>query len=425
MESYLIIIIAIIAVTIYTYFTRKNSVTNIKSQTIDSTVPATSRPLLEIQSFNSPYIGSYTQFESIPLTNTLKANLGNVFKISSQAKDIITIERKVIVKFSEEIQKKLMSGELKVMQKKASPGQFRTIVVDSKHRIKGHGWLETKDIKKINPAQLGNAVLGVMTVITAQEHLDKINKQLNTIDKKIDTLIRQYNNDKLGNIQGHIRYLKSILPSLQNTDEKLTIYLTKIEDILSIAYTDIESTLMELPHLLEESSKIKEKSKFEVNKILPTVQELTSAFEQKILIGYGNLEVMSICLKLSNDIGSNKEVSMNRIKDIEHYFKQFNDYHKKFENILKEKNQSLNATFRRNKTIDLKKEELTKHLSHHYETINNNMTAINQHIVQLKNPDKPAINGPVDLQVEFDDMNNIKAVYKLKENSPPKSLTLP
>lgn len=425
MESYLIVIIAIIAVAIYAYFTRKKSVTNAKSQTIDSSVPTTTRPLLEIQSFNSPDVGSYTQVESLPLTNSLKDNLGNVFKISSQAKDIVATEKKVIVKFSEEIQKKLMSGELKVMQKKGAPGQLRTIVVDGKHRIRGHGWVETKDIKKINPAQLGNAVFGVMTIITAQEHLDKINKQLNNIDKKIDTLIRQYNNDKVGNIQGNIRYLKSILPSLQSTDEKLSIYLTKIEDISLTSYTEMESILKELPHLLEDASKIKEKTKFEVNKILPTVQDLTSAFEQKILIGYGNLEVMSICLKLSNDIGNNTEVSMNRVKDIEHYFKQFNDYHKQFENILKEKNQSLNATFRRNKTIDSKKEELTKHLSHHYETINSNMTAINQHIVQLKNPDKPAISGPVDLQVEFDDMNNIKAVYRLKEKTSTKSLTFP
>ena len=203
------------------------------------------------------------------------------------------------------------------------------------------------------------------------------------------------------------------------------LFITKIEDISLTSYTEMESILKELPHLLEDGSKIKEKTKFEVNKILPAVQEITSAFEQKVLIGYGNLEVMSICLKLSNDIGNNTEVSMNRIRDIEHYFKQFNDYHKQFENILKEKNQSLNATFRRNKTINSKREELTKHLLHHYETINSNMTAVNQHIVQLKNTDKPTISGPVDLQVEFDDMNNIKAVYKLKENTPPKSLTFP
>ena len=224
MESYLIVIIAILTIAIYAYFTRKKSVTNTTSQTIDSTVPTTPRSLIEIQSFNSPDIGSYTPVETLPLTDTLKTNLSNVFKISSQAKDIVSTEKKVIVKFSDEIQKKLMSGELKVMKKKGTADQFRTIVVDSKHRIKGHGWVETKDIKKINPAQLGNAVFGVMTVITAQEHLDKINKQLNTIDQKIDTLIRQYNNEKIGNIQGNIRYLKSILPSIQNADEKLPIY---------------------------------------------------------------------------------------------------------------------------------------------------------------------------------------------------------
>lgn len=417
MESYLIVAITLLIIAICIYLTIKKSTKHIKSKDIATENSFTTNPLLEIQSVNSQDLSLYTQVESLPLTNSLKNNLNNMIKISSQVKDIVTTEKKVIVKFSEEIHKKLMSGELKVMQKKRSPGQLRTIVVDSKHRIKGHGWVETKDIKKINPAQLGNAVLGVMTVITAQEHLDKINKQLNTIDQKIDTLIRQYNNDKVGNIQGNIRYLKSILPSIQNQDEKMAIYATKIEDISLISYTEIESILRELPHLLNNASQIKEKAKFELDKIVAEIKELTTTFEQKILLGYGNLEVMSICLKLLNDIGINREVNINRLKDIEHYFKEFNNFHNQFESILKEKNQSLNATFRRNRTIDSKKEVLSKHLSYHYDTISNNISAMNQHILQLKNPDASIISGPVNLQIEYDNMNIIKAVYRLKQKA--------
>ncbi len=369
----------------------------------------------EVQSINSTGLALYRQPESLTLTDHLKSHLGDVIRFSPNAKDIVKSEKKVIVKFSEEILEKVKSGELNVMKKKGSTNQFRAIAVDNKNKIKDHGWLEIKDIKKVNPAQLANAFLGVMTVITAQEHLDKINKQLTIIDQKIDTLIRLYNNDKFGNIQGNIRYLKSILPSILNHDEKLQIYVIKIEDISLTSYNEIESVLRELPFLINNASLIKEKAKFGIDKIVNEIKELTSTFEQKILLGYGNLEVMSVCLKIMNDLGNNSEVNINRLADIENYYKQLTEYHNQFENILKDKNLALDATFRRNKTINKKKEEISKHLSYHYETIKINMSAVNHHIIQLKSGDKDSIKGPVNLQVEYDESNNITAVYRLKQ----------
>ncbi|MFJ7638435.1 hypothetical protein [Peribacillus sp. NPDC097225] len=369
----------------------------------------------EVQSINSTGLALYRQPESLTLTDHLKSHIGDVIRFSPNAKDIVKSEKKVIVKFSEEILEKVKSGELNVMKKKGSTDQFRAIAVDNKNKIKDHGWLEIKDIKKVNPAQLANAILGVMTVITAQEHLDRINKQLTIIDQKIDTLIRLYNNDKFGNIQGNIRYLKSILPSIINQDEKLQIYVIKIEDISLTSYNEIESVLRELPFLINNASLITEKAKFGIDKIVNEIKELTSTFEQKILLGYGNLEVMSVCLKIMNDLGNNSEVNINRLADIENYYKQLTEYHNQFENILKDKNLALDATFRRSKTVNNKKEEIKKHLSYHYETINNNMSAVNQHIIQLKSSDKDSIKGPVNLQIEYGEMENITAVYRLKQ----------
>lgn len=369
----------------------------------------------EVQSYKSTDLTLYHQPESLTLTEHLKSHIGDVIRFSPNAKDIIKSEKKVIVKFSEEVLEKIKSGELSIMKKKDSADQLRAIAVDNKHKIKNHGWLEIKDIKKVNPAQLANAVLGVMTVITAQEHLDKINKQLTVIDQKIDTLMRQYNNDKFGNIQGNIRYLKSILPSILRQDEKLPIYLIKIEDISSASYNEIESVLRELPFLINNASDIKEKAKFGIEKIVNEILALISTFEQKVLLGYGNLEVMSVCLKIMNDLGNSSEVNTNRLADIECYYKQLSDYHNQFEKILNDKNLVLNATFRSNKTVENKKEDIKKHLSYHSETINNNMTAVNQHIFQLKSDDKDSINLPVNLQIEYDEMDNIKSVYRLKQ----------
>lgn len=409
------VVLVVVAISIFIFYKLKNiGKSSNKKEFVNEDSPPIELPW-EVQSYKSTDLTLYRQPESLTLTEHLKSHIGDVIRFSPNAKDIVKSEKKVIVKFSEEVLEKIKSGELSIMKKKGSADQFRAIAVDNKHKIKNHGWLEIKDIKKVNPAQLANAVFGVMTVITAQEHLDKINKQLNVIDQKIDTLIRQYNNDKFGNIQGNIRYLKSILPSILRQDEKLPIYLIKIEDISSASYNEIESVLRELPFLINNASHIQEKAKFGLEKIVNEIIDLASTFEQKILLGYGSLEVMSVCLKLMNDLGNNSEVNINRLRDIENYYNQLTKYHNEFENILKNKNLALDATFRRNKTIEKKKEEIKKHLFCHYETINNNMSAINQHIVELQNGDKDLINGPVNLQIEYDEMENITAVYRLKQ----------
>lgn len=408
-----VIVVFIISYFIFYKWNNKGKSSNDKQLVNENSLPI--ELPWEVQSYKSTDLTLYHQPESLTLTEHLKSHIGDVIRFSPNAKDIIKSEQKVIVKFSEEVLEKVKSGELSIMKKKGSADQFRAIAVDNKNKIKNHGWLEIKDIKKVNPAQLANAVFGVMTVITAQEHLDKINKQLTLIDQKIDTLIRQYNNDKFGNIQGNIRYLKSILPSILRRDEKLPIYLIKIEDISSVSYNEIESVLRELPFLINNAFHINEKAKFGIEKIVNEIIALTSTFEQKVLLGYGNLEVMSVCLKIMNDLGNNSEVNINRLADIECYYKKLTEYHNQFEKILNDKNLFLDATFRRNKTVENKKEEIKKHLSYHYETINNNMTAVNQHIIQLKSDDKDSINGPVNLQIEYDEMDNITSVYRLKQ----------
>ncbi|MBT2693537.1 hypothetical protein [Bacillus sp. ISL-55] len=411
----IVLVLVVIIITYYIYYklNNKGKWSNYQ-QLVNEDSLLTELPW-EVQSFNSTDLTLYRKPESLILTDQLKSHIGEVIRFSPNAKDIVKSEKKVIVKFSEEVLEKIKSGELNIMKKQGTGDQFRAIAVDNKNRIKNHGWLEIKDLKKVNPAQLANAVLGVMTVITAQEHLEKINKQLTVIDQKIDTLIRQYNNDKFGKIQGNIRYLKSILPSILNQDEKLQTYLIKIEDFSSTAYNEIESILRELPLLINDASLIKEKAKFGLDRIVNDIKETIFTFEQKVLLGYGNLEVMSVCLKIMNDLGNNTEVNINRLNDIENYYKQLNEYHNKYEKILKDKNLTLDATFRRNKIVNNKKEEIKKHLSYHYDTIYNNMSAVNQQINQLKSKQKDLVEDPVNLQIEYDENDNITAVYRLKQ----------
>ncbi|WP_134684883.1 hypothetical protein [Brevibacillus migulae] len=410
------IVIPIVIITVYFFlkFKRKNETAN-NIQINYQHSPTYDLPW-EIKSYKSTELELYNPPKALALTDSLKSHINNVIKLSPNAKDIVQNERKVVVKFGEEVLNKLKSGEFKLMRKEGTLDEFRAIAVDQKNQIRNHGWIEMKDVWKVNPTQLANAALGVLTVITSQEHLERINKQLNVIDRKIDTLLRLYNNDKIGKIQGSIRYLKSILPDVGDMDgSSMQVYSAKMEDISLRCYDEMHSILLEFPQLINEALHINEKTKFGIDKVVNEIKELTYTFEQKLLIAFGNIEVMSICLKINNDFGKNSEVSLNRLTDIEDYYKELLAFHDKFNSILKDKNLGLDAIFRTSKTVSNKKAEIEKHLTYHNENISSNRSVVDQHIVQLKNGSDTLLDGPIDLQVDYDEEDNITAVYRLEK----------
>jgi len=365
----------------------------------------------EIESYSLTDMTSYRHSESLTVTQRLKDQVGNIIKLSPHAKNLIQKEQRVIIKFSEEALAKLASGELRIMKAKGSVDQFRALAVDHQHKIRHHTKFEIQDIKKINPAQLANLALGVATMVTAQEHLDRINQQLTSLNRKVDILIRQSKNDKAGIIKGHIKYLLSILPSIPDEEER---YSVKLEDMAVISYQELESILPELDFLIRSANDIEEKTTFKLDKTVDEIKELAASFEQTILIGYGNLEVMSICLKIMNDWNQDSQTNATRLSDIEKYHQQITEYHHKFEKILNDKHISLDATFRRNKTITSKKEDIDKQLTYHQEKIRSSKSIITDHIIQLKGQDYDSIPESVDLSVDFDETGDIHTIHRLK-----------
>lgn len=369
----------------------------------------------EIKTYVPTTLQVYDPPQPVVLTDYLRSHVENIIKISPNAKDMVQTERKVVIKFSEDVLKKFKTGELKLMKKKGTADKFRPIAVDRKNVIRKHGWLEVKDIKKLNPAQLANAVLGVMTVITAQEHLANINNQLKNMDKKINTIIRYYHNDKIGNIQGSIQYLKTILPDIMNTiGENEQVYLNKIEDISLQCYQDYQSVVREFPKIIEEINAMEVKTKFKMENIISEIKDKASLGEQYMHIALGNLEIQSICLKLRNELEGNSEVNINRLSVLEKDYSELVEYHDRFKTSLNEKQNGLNATFRFNETISKRKEEIAKQIEFHNENVRDNISYVDNHIQHLKNPSNTLLKDIIDLQVDFDEEDNIKALYKLK-----------
>jgi hypothetical protein len=102
----------------------------------------------KVKSLDGFEIKEYESSKQVPLNRNLKDNINNLVKLTPSAIDIVETDKKVIIKFSKDILDKVKSGELTLMKTKGKANEFRPIVVDSKHKIRGHGSIELKNKKK-------------------------------------------------------------------------------------------------------------------------------------------------------------------------------------------------------------------------------------------------------------------------------------
>jgi len=370
----------------------------------------------KIESLIGFEIKEYESPQQVPINRNLKDNINNLVKLTPSALDLVKTDKKVILKFSKEILDKVNSGEYSLMKTKGKVNEFRTMVVDSNNKIRGHGSLELKNIKKLNPAQLANVALGVMTIISAQEHLENINQRLTVIDNKVNTLLRYNRNDKLGRIQGAVRYLKSILPELQNGDISTNhAYFAKIEDIYLVCYQELQSLFIEQPNIIRNIKNVKEVIKFDLDSVVTEIETITTTFEKDLSLCFGNLELMVICLEMRTYIEGTDEVSLIRLSDIDNDYKKMIDHLDEFNRIIKEKQVKLNGKFRFESAVTKRKEALEEKISYLNEKITNNIVDMEEQLNQLKQKRDSDLIEPIDLQVEYDDASEITALYKLKK----------
>lgn len=370
----------------------------------------------EVKTVDSFNINEYERPQLVPLNRNLKDNINNLVKLAPTATDIVKTDKKIIIKFSKEILDKVNSGELTLMKTKGTANEFRTMVVDSKNKIRGHGSIEIKNAKRLNPAQLANVALGVMTIISAQEHLENINQRLNIIDNKVNTLLRYNRNDKLGRIQGAVRYIKSILPELKKGDiTNNHAYFAKIEDIYLVCYQELQAIFIEQPTIINNIKNVKEVIKYDLDSVVTEVETIAMTFEKDLSLCFGNLELMVICLNMRTYIEGTDEVSILRLTDIENDYKKTINHLEDFNRITKEKQIKLDGKFRFESAVNKRKKTLEEKIIYLNNNITKNIIEMEEQLTQLKQGENSDLNELIDLQVEYDEAGEITALYKLKK----------
>lgn len=296
-----IIIIAIIIVKRNGILHKLNEV-SLKKFSYSNIGGLNARPWI-VEKLDETGIDSYIQSKNVKLTPKLRDGLGGLLKLTPEVIEIIAKDSKMLFKFGDDIKRGIDAGIYKQMMVKGSTNQYLGLAKNQKGRIVGHGKLTKQEIKKINPAKLANAALGVMSIITSQEYLDRINQQLMNIDRKVDLIYRNLKNDKYGITKGNLEYLKSISAGIYDiSDAQAIIYQSEIQTIVRTSLQQIEGILQEFPPLKSEMENIDVKSWVKLDKFESMIMDVIKNFDDFITLGIGNLEVLAISIKINNEL---------------------------------------------------------------------------------------------------------------------------
>ncbi|MCI3922657.1 hypothetical protein MO973_20710 [Paenibacillus sp. TRM 82003] len=360
-------------------------------------------------------LSAYSPPRQLHLSSPLLNTVHTLINAAPKAKDLVKTQQQIVVKFNPEIMKKLQSGELTRMKAKNSTDKLRTMVVDKKNRIRGHGHVEIENIKKVNPAQLANAALGVMSVVTAQEYLDRIDQQLKKLDKKVDTIIRRNLNDKFGIARGSIDYLMSLFPRIfEIENEEIKVYNNKLGDIIHQCFQQIVSLIVELPVLIRQIKNLEVNSLLKIENPANKVSEEVAGFQEIISLSLSNLEVMLICLNLRSELRlSDPIINKTQVEQAEKYLKQITGFYDEFITSANNKISEINPKFRPDRNnINTRRNKLHDMIEH----VRGNLEQKISDVKETKDFKRDKSAQLFDLKVEYDPDGNITAVYKLGFN---------
>ncbi|MFM9329080.1 hypothetical protein [Paenibacillus mesotrionivorans] len=363
-----------------------------------------------IEKANDTSLSAYTQRNKLVLTEKLKDGLGGLLKLTPEAKQIITKESKLLFKFSDEISKGIDKGIYKQMMAKGSNNQYLGMAADNKGKIVGHGKQMNQDIKKINPAKLANVALGVMSVVTAQEYLDRINQQLLSIDRKVDTIYRHLKNQQYGISKGNLEHLKLISLGMYDiTDKHSMLYQSDILRVINATLQQIEGIMQSVVPLMSEMVNLDVKSWVKMDKYETMILDIIKNFDDYITLGIGNLEVLAVSVKIHNELpGKSVNFDNAALEKTEYYLSRFQEIELEFTRIANQKMSELNASMRSSE----KNFERYTRLGSFLDNVKLKIHSSYNDVQSIHN-DEVKITRPFDIQIECDSEGNVVNAYQL------------
>lgn len=148
----------------------------------------------------------------MPVTESIRRELGPALGHAARALagGAQAAQRHMKMVFSPEVAQGLQDRTLHMMKSRAVEGGIRAMAVDKAGTLRGQASL----VKGLNPASVAMGALQIMAVITAQQYLAVINRQLEQIQGGIKNIKDWLTNEVRGRVRGNSDQLRRMAQAL-------------------------------------------------------------------------------------------------------------------------------------------------------------------------------------------------------------------
>lgn len=148
----------------------------------------------------------------VPVTDSIRREAGPALGHAARALlgGAQAAQRHLKMVFSPDIAQGLQDGTLHLMKSNAVDGGIRAMALDASGTIRGQASL----VKGLNPASVAMGALQIMAVITAQQYLAVINRQLAQIQGGINSVRDWLTNEVRGRVRGNSDQLRRMAQAL-------------------------------------------------------------------------------------------------------------------------------------------------------------------------------------------------------------------
>jgi len=286
--------------------------------------------LCELEQAKGNYTISTQKFQT---NDSLKRNLEVIINQTvpnvALLANIMKTQGKFIAKFPPEIMKGLKNGTIKLMR---SGTEIKAIAVNSStKKITKIATLEATQ-SALNPLSTAIAVWQVLAFITAQKYLSDMNSKMQNIIEQINDLKYKLDNERIGKIEGNLKYLQSFYELLNNgfvKSDDLFVYNIQLETIERECLQVIHAFNLDISSYINQKFKTIDKDLgLEQNtKIITDALNEYDYMLKGIYFSYYGLLVQS---QIKSNIAFNKDYLIYSLADIEQKLKEQNEQIKTF-----------------------------------------------------------------------------------------------
>lgn len=317
LEYYLISLVIVLLLVAWFYkrkFSKPIDSSNEQHFERDTNIKIPDKDLWSIREINKDNALFPQHYTELNISRELNSDISSLLQQAPNMKNLINKqETTYLLSFSEKTAQAIKEGKLELMQVKGKIGDVRAHAVNQKGRIVEQGMLKQSKIAKINPTQLA---MGVLTTVTAQEHLQQIGNQLKKLNSGVNKILSAIDNKQIGNDKGNIDYLETIFYGLNQGDvsnENIRGYRQQLETIIRTTMQDLSFIKEGFPELIHQLEKEKLKGLWAANKETENITVIINDFEKQCSIYLSKLDVILVCLSLSKYLDPDYSADNSRL----------------------------------------------------------------------------------------------------------------